>query len=112
MKWLSTRPPGPGRGGSLRSQRSVGREHGLDGLALDSQTVSSPTRAWVTRGEARGLQRHQLTFVLGATQATVSRRVEMHSTRQGVSERGPASQVLQLGKGDPGGPTGQTLGSQ
>ena len=35
-----------------------------------------------------------------------------NSTRQGVSERGPASQVLQLGKGDPGGPTGQTPGSR
>ena len=35
-----------------------------------------------------------------------------NSTRQGVSERGPASQVLQLRKGDPGGPIGQTPGSR
>ena len=35
-----------------------------------------------------------------------------NSTRQGVLERGPGSQVLQLGKGDPGGPIGQTLGSR
>ena len=34
-----------------------------------------------------------------------------NSARQGVSERGPASQVLQLSKGDPGGPNGQTPGS-
>ena len=87
-------------------------QHGFDGLALESQTVSSSRRAQVTRGEARRLQKHGFSCVPGVAQATVSRRVEMHSTRQGVSERGPASQVLQISKGDPGGPTGQNLGSQ
>ena len=88
VKQLSMRPPGPGRGSSLRSHRSVGREHGIDGLALDSQTVRSPTHARVTRGEARRLQRHGLTSVPRAAQATVSRRVQMHFIQTGCLREG------------------------
>ena len=70
-------PPGLDRGSSLRSHRIGSREHGLDGLALDRQTVSSPMHARVTRGEARWLQRHGFSFVPRAAQVAVSRGVEM-----------------------------------
>ena len=64
-------------------------EQGLDGLALENQTVLSPRRAQVTRGEARQLQRHRISSVPGATQATVSRRVEMQFNQTGCLREGP-----------------------
>ena len=72
----------------------------------------APHIPWSPEERPGGSSSTGLVLFLGLHRQQCLGEWKCNSTRQGVSERGPASQVLQLGKGDPGGPTGQTPGSR